>query len=272
MAVQFAVYPALAFYLGSTICYVGALASGKRRLETWGYRALLAGFGFHILALVLRYAMAGYTPLTNLHESLSFLALCMAGFFVFLKRTYRAGMLGSVFLPLLTMMVISTLVLPGDIKPLPPVLRSYWLPVHTVFAFIGDAIFFAGFLVSIVYLIVEKGVKKKRKGEISDRLPSLETLDRINYKCMSYGFPFLTLGIITGSLWAELAWGSYWSWDPKETWSLITWIVYAILIHNRLAIGWRGRRTAYLMIVGFVFVLVTFAGVNLFMGGLHSYM
>ena len=136
----------------------------------------------------------------------------------------------------------------------------------------GDAIFFAGFLVSIVYLIAEKGVKKKRKGDISDRLPSLETLDRINYKCMSYGFPFLTLGIITGSLWAELAWGSYWNWDPKETWSLITWIVYAILIHNRLTIGWRGRRTAYLMIAGFVSVLITFVGVSFFMGGLHSYM
>jgi cytochrome c-type biogenesis protein CcsB len=108
-------------------------------------------------------------------------------------------------------------------------------------------------------------------GSISRRLPSLETLDRINYKCTSYGFPLLTLGIITGSLWAELAWGSYWNWDPKETWSLITWIVYAILLHNRLAIGWRGRKTAYLMIAGFVSVLITFIGVSLFMGGLHSY-
>ena len=102
--------------------------------------------------------------------------------------------------------------------------------------------------------------------EISGRFPSLETLDRINYKCMSYGFPFLTLGIITGSLWAELAWGSYWNWDPKETWSLITWIVYAVLIHNRLAIGWRGRRTAYMMIAGFVSVLITFIGVSFFLG------
>lgn len=272
MVVQFAMYPVLVFYLASTVCYVGALATGRTRLEAWGYYALLAGFGFHILALVHRYVVAGYTPLTNVHESLSFLALCTAAFFIFLRRAYRIGMLGSIFLPLLSMMVISTLALPADVRPLPPVLRSYWLPIHTAFAFIGEAIFFTGFLVSIVYLIAEKGVKKKRKGEISDRLPSLETLDRINYKCMSYGFPFLTLGIITGSLWAELAWGSYWSWDPKETWSLITWIVYAILIHNRLAIGWRGRKTAYLMIAGFVSVLVTFAGVNLFMGGLHSYM
>jgi cytochrome c-type biogenesis protein CcsB len=269
--VQFALYPVLVLYLISTFCYMGALIGKRSRLERWGYYALLLGFGLHVLALILRYVVAGYTPVINLHESLSFLALCVAGFFIFLKRTYRVGMLGSVFLPLLTIMIISTLATPADVKPLPPVLRSYWLPVHTAFAFIGDAIFFAGFLVSIVYLVAERRVKKKRMGDISGRLPSLETLDRINYKCMSYGFPFLTLGIITGSLWAELAWGSYWNWDPKETWSLITWIVYAILIHNRLAMGWRGRRTAYLMILGFMSVLITFIGVSLFMGGLHSY-
>jgi cytochrome c-type biogenesis protein CcsB len=156
-------------------------------------------------------------------------------------------------------------------KPLSPMLSSYWLPIHTSFAFVGNAIFFAGFLVSIVYLLIEKGIKRKKMREISGRFPSLETLDHINYKCMSFGFPFLTLGIITGSLWAELAWGSYWNWDPKETWSLITWIVYAVVIHNRLAIGWRGRRTAYMMIAGFVSVLITFIGVSFFLGGLHSY-
>jgi len=151
-------------------------------------------------------------------------------------------------------------------------LNSFWLPIHTSLAFVGNAVFFAGFLISIVYLIVERGIKKKkRSGGVSGRLPSLEALDHINYKCMSYGFPLLTLGIITGSLWAEMAWGSYWSWDPKETWSLITWIVYAILIHNRLTIGWRGRKTAYMMIAGFISVIFTFTGVNLFIGGLHSY-
>ena len=271
MIVQFALYPVLLLYLISTFCYLSALISGRTRLERWGYYGLLAGFGLHVLALLVRWALAGSTPVTNLHESLSFLALCIAGFFIFLRKTYRIGMLGSVFLPLLVIMVIAALALPADIRPLPPALRSYWLPIHTVFAFLGDAIFFTGFLVSVVYLIAEKGVKKKRMGGIAGRLPSLSTLDLVNYKCMSYGFPFLTLGIITGALWAELAWGSYWNWDPKETWSLITWIVYAIVLHNRLAIGWRGRRTAYLMIAGFVSVLITFIGVNLFMGGLHSY-
>ena len=271
MIVQFVLYMVLVLYLISTFCYLSALAGEKRRIERWGSSALIAGFGLHILALILRYAVGGGAPATTLHESLSFLALFIAGFFIFLKRTYRVGMLGSIVLPLLCLMIISTLALPAAVRPLPPMLRSYWLPIHTAFAFLGDAIFFVGFLVSIVYLVAERRVKHKRMGSISRRLPSLETLDRINYKCTSYGFPFLTLGIITGSLWAELAWGSYWNWDPKETWSLITWIVYAILIHNRLTIGWRGRRTAYLMIAGFVSVLITFIGVSLFMGGLHSY-
>ena len=264
-------YVALALYLVSTCAYLGSLTTGRGRLEKPGYYALLLGFAVHLFGLVFRYFAAGYTPITNLHESLSFFALCVAGFFIFLRRIYRIGILGSVFLPVVSVMLISAFAAPAGIRPLPPMLRSYWLPIHTTFAFIGNAVFFAGFLVSIVYLLIERGIKKRRCGTSPGRFPSLETLDRINYKCMSYGFPFLTIGIITGALWAELAWGSYWNWDPKETWSLITWIMYAILIHNRLTIGWRGRKTAYMMIAGFVSVVVTFIGVNFFMGGLHSY-
>ncbi len=264
-------YAALGLYLSSAFCYLGALRAAGNRLERAGRRLLIIGFFVHLVALVLRYFVAGYTPITSLHESLSFFALCMAGFFIFLRRVYKIELLGAVFAPVLVLMLIGALAAPAAIRPLPPVLRSYWLPVHTTFAFIGNAVFFSGFLVSIVYLFIERGIKKKRIRDVSGRFPSLEVLDRINYKCMSYGFPFLTIGIITGAIWAEMAWGSYWSWDPKETWSLITWIMYAILIHNRLAIGWRGRKTAYMMIAGFVSVVVTFIGVNLFIGGLHAY-
>ena len=155
--------------------------------------------------------------------------------------------------------------------PLRPDLQSFWLPIHTIFAFLGHAIFFSGFLVSVVYLIAERQIKQKMLPPSVDGFPPLETLDRINYRCMTYGFPFLTLGIITGMLWAQRIWGSFWTWDPKETWSLITWIVYAILIHNRLTMGWRGKRTAYLMIIGFILTAVTFIGVNFFIGGRHSF-
>jgi cytochrome c-type biogenesis protein CcsB len=272
MIVLYVLYAALGLYIVSSSCYMGSLKAGTTVPERAGHFFLAVGFLVHLFALVLRYFIAGYTPITNLHESLSFFALCTAGFFIFLRRIYRVGSLGSIFAPVVTLMLIGALAASADIRPLPPVLRSYWLPVHTTFAFIGNAVFFSGFLVSIVYLCIERGIKRKRMRDISARFPSLETLDRINYKCMSYGFPFLTIGIVTGAIWADLAWGSYWNWDPKETWSLITWIMYAVLIHNRLAIGWRGRKTAYMMIAGFVSVIVTFIGVNLFIGGLHAYM
>ncbi|MFZ2799121.1 MAG: c-type cytochrome biogenesis protein CcsB, partial [Syntrophorhabdus sp.] len=246
---------ALCLYLVSTIFYLLFLAIDKKGIEALGHFSLLSGFIVHFISTCFRYFQAGYTPITNLHESLSFLSLCMAGFFLFLKRSYKISILGSIIVPFLSLVYIWALWLPSDIKPLAPILQSYWLPVHTIFAFIGNSIFFISFFVSILYLSLERGIKRKKFSPISTRFPSLEVLDSINYRCMSYGFPFLTIGIITGSLWAGMAWGSYWSWDPKETWSLITWIVYAILIHNRLTIGWRGRKTAYMMIAGFFSIL-----------------
>ncbi len=271
MMTVFMLYPALACYLAATFCFESLLIRTQKRIEHAAFAFLVIGFAVHLVALLLRYFVAGYTPITSLHESLSFFALCTAGFFLFLRSVYKIDGLGAIFLPAVSILLLAALAISGDVRPLPPVLRSYWLPVHTVFAFIGNAIFLAGFLVSLVYLVMERSIKKKTMHGVTHRFPSLETLDRVNYKCMSYGFPFLTIAIITGSIWAQLAWGSYWNWDQKEIWSLITWIVYAILIHNRLAIGWRGRRTAYMMIAGFVSVLVTFVGVNLFLGGLHSY-
>jgi cytochrome c-type biogenesis protein CcsB len=268
----FLFFIALALYLLSTIFYLLFLAFDRKSIEVVGHFSLLTGFIVHFISTFLRYIQAGYTPITNIHESLSFLSLCVAGFFLLLKGSYKISILGSIIVPVLSLLLIWAFTFPSEIKPLPPVLKSYWLPVHTIFAFIGNAIFLVSFFVSLLYLLLERGIKKKRFSPISTRFPSLEALDSINYRCMSYGFPFLTIGIITGSLWAGIAWGSYWNWDPKETWSLITWIVYAILIHNRLTIGWRGRKTAYMMIVGFFSILFTFLGINFIVGGLHSYL
>ncbi len=233
---------ALGLYLISTIFYLVFLVIDRKNIEIIGHFSLLAGFIVHFLATCFRYFQAGYTPITNLHESLSFLSLCIAGFFLFLKRSYKISILGSIIVPLLSLMFIWALSLPNDIKTIGANFTKLLASQHTIFAFVGNSIFFVSFFVSVLYLFLERGIKRKRFSPISSRFPSLEVLDSINYRCMSYGFPFLTIGIITGSLWAGIAWGSYWSWDPKETWSLITWIVYAILIHNRLAIGWRGRK------------------------------
>jgi cytochrome c-type biogenesis protein CcsB len=263
---------ALGIYLISTIFYLFFLTFRAKWTGRAGHYLLLLAFFLHLASIALRFIMSGYTPITNIHEALSFFALTIAGFFLFIKRTYPVEILGSLILPIISVILIWASLLPNEIRPLPPVLQSYWLPIHTVFCFLGNAAFVVAFFVSVVYVLTERTIKKKRFSIILERFPSLETLDAMNYRCMSYGFPFLTVGIITGSLWAGLAWGAYWSWDPKETFSLITWIVYAILLHNRLTIGWRGRKTAYMLILGFVFILVTLFGVNFFIGGMHSYL
>jgi cytochrome c-type biogenesis protein CcsB len=262
----------LGFYLTSTLFYLLYLITGRKKLGKPAHMTLLGGISLHVISLLFRYIQAGYPPIINFHEALSFLSLSIAVFFLYLRRLYRIELVGCIILPVISIMLICALTLPTSIKPIPPVLKSYWLPIHTIFCFAGNAVFFVGFFISLLYLIVERNIKRKSRLSLSHRLPSLETLDSINYKCMSYGFPLLTVGIVTGSIWAGLAWGSHWSWDPKETWSLITWILYAILLHNRLTMGWQGRKTAYMMIIGFFSLIFTFLGVNLFLGGLHSYL
>jgi cytochrome c-type biogenesis protein CcsB len=157
-----------------------------------------------------------------------------------------------------------------EIKPLSPVLQSYWLTIHTIVAFLGNAAFALAFGVGIMYLVQEHYVKSKHLGGIFGRLPSLQTLDALNYKLITLGFPLLTFAIISGSLWAESAWGSYWRWDPREVWSLTTWFIYAIILHARLIAGWRGKRAAILSIVGFLIIIITFFGINLLEKGIHQ--
>jgi cytochrome c-type biogenesis protein CcsB len=160
----------------------------------------------------------------------------------------------------------------SKIDPLVPALQSNWLHAHVITCFLSYASFALSCGVSVLYLIKnrkkEKG--KKETGWIS-LFPPLESLDALVYKTIAVGFPLLTIGIITGAAWANYAWGSSWSWDPKETWSLITWFLYAALLHQRLTVGWRGRKAAIMAIVGFLAVLFTFLGVNLLLPGLHSY-
>ena len=259
------------FYLAGAILYLYFIVTLKERGARLGRMALLIGVILHAAGFVLRYATAGYTPVTNLFESLSFFALSIACVFLVVEIRYNMRTLGAFVAPLAFVFSIFSAFLPGEVAELAPALNSYWLPVHVLLLFVGDAVFAVAFGAGIMYLLQEKQVKQKKMGAIFKRLPSLDVLDDINYRCLTIGFPLLTMGIITGSIWAEYAWGSYWSWDPKETWSLITWLLYAALLHGRLTVGWRGRKAAILAIVGFCAVLFTFLGVNLLLPGLHTY-
>jgi cytochrome c-type biogenesis protein CcsB len=262
---------ALTTYFAATIIGVIELYKGSK--ATTRLMLILAGIGFilHTSHIIARYFVAGHLPITNLHEASSFFSWCIVLLFFYIEYRYRIGLLGSFIMPLVFILMLSSSVLPREIKPLSPLLQSYWLGIHTGLAFLGDAAFAMAAGIGLMYLLQEHFVKKKHLGNLFQRLPNLQILDEINYRLITIGFPLLTLAIITGALWAESAWGSYWRWDPKEVWSLITWLIYVLVLHVRLRVGWRGRKAAILSIVGFCVVLFTFFGINLLIKGIHTF-
>ena len=270
MNIAFFKFASLCYLLG-TLSYLIHLVSLKSLLSRLGSTIVTIGFASHTLALLTRYIEAGYTPVTNLHESLSFFAWMIIGIFLITNLKYKIKVLGTLLTPIALILMLFAFAFPKEIVPLAPVLRSFWHPFHVTFAFLGNAIFALAFCCGVMYLIQEHQLKSKKMGAIAKRLPNLKVLDDLNYQALTFGFPLLTLGIITGAVWAEYAWGRYWGWDPKETWSLITWFLYAALLHQRLTVGWRGRKAAIMAIVGFMAVLFTFLGVNLLLPGLHAY-
>jgi len=264
-------YVTLGIYFLATVTYLAFLVKPQHFVGRTAHWLISIGFLVHCIFTLNRYLEAGRTPITNLHESLSFFSLALVGIFIAFERRYKACILGSFISPLALVLMIVSSLFPAAITPLNPSLKSNWLAVHTTLAFLGYATFAVAFGAGIMYLIQEHFLKSRRLGAMYQKLPSLDTLDDINYRCLTFGFPLLTFAIITGAIWAETAWGTYWSWDPKETWSLVTWFVYAALLHGRLTTGWRGKRAAVLAIVGFFIMLFTFLGVNLLLPGLHSY-
>ena len=262
---------ALTFYFAATIVCVTELFKGTKTTSKIMISLVAIGFALHTGNIVARYVLSGHIPIANLHEASSFFSWCIVLLFFYLEYRYKLGLLGSFIMPVVFILMLSSSMLPRKIEPLSPVLQSYWLGIHTVLAFVGDAAFAMAFGIGLMYLIQEHYVKSKHLGGLFRKLPSLQTLDEINYRLITIGFPFLTLAIITGALWAESAWGSYWRWDPKEVWSLITWFIYASVLHVRLTVGWRGKRAAILSIIGFCAVLFTFFGVNLLLKGLHRF-
>lgn len=264
-------YTTFGIYLAATVCYLIYLAKPAALLGKVARRLIIGGFVVHIIFTILRYIEAGHTPITNLHESLSFFSMAVVGVFIFFERRFKIVVLGSFVAPVAFLLMAVSSLFPSALAPLNPALKSKWLVIHTVVAFLGYASFAVAFGAAIIYLMQERFLKRKKLSGLFQRLPSLDTLDEINYRCLTFGFPLLTVAIISGAIWAETAWGTYWSWDPKETWSLITWFVYAALLHGRLTTGWRGKKAAILAIIGFFVMLFTFLGVNLLMPGLHSY-
>ncbi|MDH4231647.1 MAG: c-type cytochrome biogenesis protein CcsB [Nitrospirota bacterium] len=262
---------ALTFYFAASIVCILELFKGTRTTSRIMLSLVAAGFALHTANIIARYVISGHIPIANLHEASSFFSWCIVLLFFYLEYRYKLGLLGSFIMPVVFVLMLSSSMLPRKIEPLSPVLQSNWLGIHTVLAFLGYAAFAMAFGIGLMYLIQEHYVKSKHLGGLFRKLPSLQILDEINYRLITIGFPLLTLAIISGALWAESAWGSYWRWDPKEVWSLIIWFIYALVLHVRLTAGWRGKRAAILSIIGFCGVLFTFFGVNLLLKGLHAF-
>ncbi len=273
---------ALTFYFGAMIAGVVDLfrkvpmrseqdSQGFTTEEKFLLVMTVAGFFCHTTSILWRLIATGHMPVTNLHEGASFFAWALVVLFFYIEFRYRIGLLGSFIIPVVFVLMLSASVLPRHIRPLSPMLQSYWLWIHTTFAFVGDASFAMAAGIGLMYILQDRFVKRKHLGSLFHRLPSLKVLDEINYRLISIGFPFLSFAIITGSLWSQSVFGTFWQWDPKEVWSLITWFIYVFVLHARLRQGWRGRKAAYLSIFGFLAVLFTFFGVNLLMKGYHSF-
>ncbi len=226
-----------------------------------GFAAAAVGLAFHTAALVVRTVHSGHAPFTNMYESLSFLAWSIVAAFLIFDRMFRRLRLGAyVMLAAVAFMALaSSPLMPKEAAPLVPALQSYWLWLHVSVTLLGEAFFAVAFIASLMFLAARTPERR-------------DAMDAVAYRAVAAGFPLFTLGgLVFGMVWAQKAWGTYWSWDPKEVWSLITWFVFALYLHTRIVMGWKGKRSAVVAIVGFLAALFTYFGVNYLLAGLHSY-
>jgi cytochrome c-type biogenesis protein CcsB len=257
-------------YMLSSAAYVAYLFLQKDKLQRFGHLILAVGILLHTVTIILGFTKTGHLPAGNLRETLSLAAWAVAGMFLLVQSKYNLKILGVFAAPLVTMVMIGVSLLPGSPAQDTNIFKSFWLISHVVIIFIGEASFALAGGLGVLYLIQENAIKAKKRRFFFKRLPSLELLDITGYACIVVGFTLLTIGLITGFVYAKSIWGRFWSWDPKEVWSGITWIFYAILLHERLTIGWRGRKSAIMAIVGFGVLIFTFLGVNLLLEGHHG--
>jgi cytochrome c-type biogenesis protein CcsB len=257
-------------YMLSCACYFGYLFFQKDRLQKLAAALMAIGVGLHTVSLVACGIRAGHFPVNNLYETLSFTAWTIAVVFLALSFKYKLKILGIYAAPLISLTMIAAYQMPKPAALNPQLFKSWWLAAHIVTVFLGNAAFALACGLGILYLLQERAIKGKTRGFFYSRLPSLDLLDTSGYACIVVGFSLVTIGLITGVVYAKAVWGRFWSWDPKEVWSVITWVFYAALLHERLMVGWRGERAAIMAIIGFGVLLFTFFGVNFLLQGHHG--
>ncbi|MDE2038582.1 MAG: c-type cytochrome biogenesis protein CcsB [Elusimicrobia bacterium] len=270
---------ALAFYVGATALAVAFLFSREEKLSLWMLRLLGIGVLFHLGSFGVRQYLFWQIPenrwffsINSFFGALSYLALAVTATFFIVEREHRLGILGAFVLPWATIGVGSAVIFADPkLEGLVPALQSYWINIHPIVLMTAYAMFANAFGVGVALLVQEHQIKSRKPTELCYRLPSIEELDTLNYKIIVAAFPVLTVGIIMGGIWAYNAWGRFWGWDAKETWALITALIYAGYLHMRFVKGLRGRKAVYVSMLGFASVVFTFLGVN-YLSQLHGYL
>ncbi|HDD43496.1 MAG TPA: c-type cytochrome biogenesis protein CcsB [Candidatus Desulfofervidus auxilii] len=258
-------------YTVSMICFLINLFTIHRTLLRIATFILFFTFWLHTAAIGFSWMRYGFFPLLSMGGSLSFVAWSLSLIYLILFYRFNVGILGAFFTPLIVSLLFLSRLVPGIATPPRPSFRELWLTLHIGLSLIGDALLAVAFCAGIVYLLQESQIKQKKTRGIFRRLPALSFLDTLNYHALIVGFVMLTLGLVSGSIYAQWVRGQFFSWDPKEIWSVLTWLVYAVLLYQRITKGMRGRRAAWLSIIGFACLLFTFLGVNYLLKGYHSF-
>ena len=283
LASQSAIMWMSALFVMATVTYFIGLFSGSHFVEKAGSAMTWSATTMGLVGLMVRwresYLMGddiGYIPVSNLYEVFILFAVITALIYLFYERRYQTRAMGGFVLLVISAAVGFLLWYSFDrgaheIQPLVPALQSYWMKIHVPANFVGYGAFAMAAMIGVAYIITARAQQNSPNGRMATVMPELAIMEDVMYKAIALGFAFFTVATVLGALWAAEAWGGYWSWDPKETWALIVWLNYAAWLHMRMIKGWHGVPMAWWSIIGLFVTLFAFLGVNMFLGGLHSY-
>lgn len=251
----------IVLYIVGTVSFLSYSLRRSEALSKVSLGVTAAGFGFHTIALIIRMAGVSSSSPPSFSDALSFFSWMIILVLLVVEFRHQIHVLGSFMVPLALVSLISAAALPETVPTLQPVLETLWF--HVTLSMLGTVGFTVAFVAGVMYLIQDRLLKSKRFNVLYSKLPALDFLDHLNQQSIVLGFPLLTLGIVTGAISADFARGSYVSWNPEQTWALVTWLFYFVVLLGRLTIGWRAKRAAYLTVIGFACVILTLVGVVL---------
>jgi len=259
------------FYFVSSLLYGSFLWTQNQKVCSYGFIAITAGVIVQTISIIGLY-LSGAQIAGSLDSTLYLFAWLFSLVYIGSQLKFKASVLGVFVAPLAFIMTLPHVILPKGIIEYEPTLDNPWIIIHIVIILLGEALFAVAFIAGLLYIFQEQKIKSKKVGRFLQKFPSLTTLDRINHICLMVGFPFMTIGLALGLLLAKEMWGVRWEWGHKESWSMITWFLYAVLIHGRLASGWKGRKAALGAVLGFGIILFTLFVIGYLAPGQHDFL